>query len=141
MNAIGTQLRDRLTRWRMEFLINKWTPPRNSGGIPGLSTRFSLSMEMNTLTRDGTAEPASRDQMLRHERGQGTRNFPCFQLITSRNGNLTRLIHTLAICVTIHIYIYTINTKLGQGAPKEHENIDHNSITTSIIDHQGGWVL
>ena len=30
--------------------------------------------------------------------------FPV-QLTTSRIGNLTRLIHTLAICVTIHTYI------------------------------------
>ena len=28
-------------------------------------------MEMSRLTRDGTAEPVSRDQILRCERGQG----------------------------------------------------------------------
>ena len=28
-------------------------------------------MEMSRLTRDGTAEPVSRDQILRRERGQG----------------------------------------------------------------------
>ena len=39
-----------------------------------VSTRFSLSMEMSRLTRDGTAEPVSRDQILRRERGQG--NIP-----------------------------------------------------------------
>ena len=54
-----------------------WTPPRNSGAIPYVSTRFSLSMEMSRLTRDGTAEPVSRDQILRHARGQGNINFPC----------------------------------------------------------------
>ena len=44
-----------------------------------MSTRFSLSMvEMSRLTRDGmTAEPVSRDQILRHERGQGNVHFPC----------------------------------------------------------------
>ena len=52
-------------------------PPRNSGGIPYASTRFSLSMEMSKLTRDGTAEPVSRDQILRREREQGNINFPC----------------------------------------------------------------
>ena len=31
---------------------------------------------MNRLTRDGTAEPVSRDQILRRERGQGNTNFP-----------------------------------------------------------------
>ena len=38
---------------------------------------FILSMEMNRLMRDGTAEPVSRDQILRRERGQGNINFPC----------------------------------------------------------------
>ena len=28
------------------------------------------------LTRDGTAEPVSRDQILRHARGQGNVHFP-----------------------------------------------------------------
>ena len=37
----------------------------------------SLSMEMSRLTRDGTAEPVSQDQILRHARGQGNINFPC----------------------------------------------------------------
>ena len=32
---------------------------------------------MNRLTRDGTAEPISRDQILRHARGQGNVHFPC----------------------------------------------------------------
>ena len=47
------------------------------GRNPQVSTRFSLSMEMSRLTRDGTAEPVSRDQILRHARGQGNINFPC----------------------------------------------------------------
>ena len=32
---------------------------------------------MSRLTRDGTAEPVSRDQILRRERGQGNIRFPC----------------------------------------------------------------
>ena len=32
---------------------------------------------MNRLTRNGTAEPVSRDQILRHARGQGNVHFPC----------------------------------------------------------------
>ena len=39
-------------------------------------TRFSLNMEMSRLTRDGTAKPVSRDQILRHERAQGNIHFP-----------------------------------------------------------------
>ena len=38
---------------------------------------FSLSMKMSRLTRDGTAEPVSRDQILRHARGQRNIHFPC----------------------------------------------------------------
>ena len=33
--------------------------------------------EMSRLTRDGTAEPVSRDQILRHARGQENIIFPC----------------------------------------------------------------
>ena len=33
--------------------------------------------EMSRLTRDGTAEPVSRDQILRHAQGQGNIIFPC----------------------------------------------------------------
>ena len=32
---------------------------------------------MSRLTRDGTAEPVSRDQIIRHARGQGNVHFPC----------------------------------------------------------------
>ena len=32
---------------------------------------------MSRLTRDGTVEPVSRDQILRHARGQGNIHFPC----------------------------------------------------------------
>ena len=61
---------------------------------------------MSRLTRDGTAEPVSRDQILRHARGQGNIIFSV-QLTTSRIGNLTRLIHTLLYVMTIHTYIHT----------------------------------
>ena len=49
-----------------------------------MSTRFSLSIRMSRLTSDGTAEPLSRDQILRRERGQGNIVFFPFQLTTSR---------------------------------------------------------
>ena len=42
-----------------------------------MSTRFSLSMEMSRLTRGGTAEAVSRDQIIRRERGQININLPC----------------------------------------------------------------
>ena len=81
---------------------------------------------MSRLTRDGTAEPISRDQILRHARGhRGIFIFPV-ELTTSRIGNLTRLIHTLLYLVcdmTIHTYIHRMGTgmdlrsvaKMGTG--------------------------
>ena len=60
-----------------------------------MSTRFSQSMEMTRLTRHGTTETVSRDQIIRRERGQGKVYFPCSAATTCRMGNLTRLIHTL----------------------------------------------
>ena len=75
------------------------------GRNPVSKHQFSLSMRMSRLTRDGTAEPVSRDQILRHARGQGNIIFPV-QLTTSRVGNLTRLIHTLLYVMTTYTYIY-----------------------------------
>ena len=62
--------------------MNKCTPPRKSGGIPRVSTRLMIDdsvreWRMSRLTRDGTAEPVSRDQILRYERGQGNIHFLC----------------------------------------------------------------
>ena len=72
-----------------------------------VSTRLSLSMEMSRLTRDGTAEPVSRDQILRSERKQGNIHFPC-SADYERTGLATllgRSIYTLAICVTMHVVV------------------------------------
>ena len=40
--------------------MNKWTPPRKSGGIPGVSTRFSLIVEneQTDAERDGRPNPS-----------------------------------------------------------------------------------
>ena len=42
-----------------------------------MSIRLGLSMKMRRLTRDGTAEPVSRDNILRRERKQERFFFPC----------------------------------------------------------------
>ena len=69
---------------------------------------FSLSMEMSRLTRVGTAEPVSRDQILRHaQRDRGILIF-LVQLTTIRIGNRSRLIHTLLYVMTIRTNILTI---------------------------------
>ena len=47
------------------------------GRNPVCKHQIQLSMEMSRLTRDGTAGPVSRDQILRHARGKANIYFPC----------------------------------------------------------------
>ena len=61
---------------------------------------------MSRLTRDGTAEPVSRDQILRHARGQGNIIFPV-QLTTSRIGSLTYPVGPYSAICDDHTYIHT----------------------------------
>ena len=42
-----------------------------------MKLHLAVRIGMSRLTRDGTAEPIPRDQILRHARGQGNINFPC----------------------------------------------------------------
>ena len=74
-------------------------------------------MEMSKLTRDGTAEPVLRDQILRRERGQRNIHFPCsaadheqdWQPCPAVRAILTNIVlhtHTAVVTHTIYIYIY-----------------------------------
>ena len=56
---------------------------------------------MSKLTRGGTAEPVTRNQILRRKREEGNICFPV-QRTKTRVGNLTRLVHTLLYAMTIH---------------------------------------
>ena len=60
---------------------------------------------MSRLTRDGTAKPVLRDQIIRRERGQREMLILPAHLTTCRTGSRTRLIHILAIYVTILAHI------------------------------------
>ena len=55
---------------------------------------------MSRLTRDGTAEPVSRDHILRRERGQRNVHFTYSAETTNRIENLTQLIRTLLKVLT-----------------------------------------
>ena len=66
-----------------------------------MSTRFSQSMEMSRLTRDGTAETVSRGQIIRRERGQGKVTFPCSADNVQDGQPFTRMIHTLVGDISI----------------------------------------
>ena len=74
---------------------------------------------MSRLTRVGTTESVSRDQILRRGRGQGIVHFPCSAIIADREQdwqpcpvvmvihiNKLYIIHTAAAVVT-HICIYS----------------------------------
>ena len=70
------------------------------------NTRFSLRVwKMNRLTRDETAEPVSRDQILRRERRQGNIHFPC-SADHEQDWQPHPVVPYSAICVTIHTYIH-----------------------------------
>ena len=61
---------------------------------------------MSRLTLDGTAELISRDQILRHARGQGNINFPC-----SADHDQDWQPYPLDSCSAIcddHTYIHTV---------------------------------
>ena len=60
-------------------------PPRKSGGIPQLSTRFSL----------GLPNPSRETKFSGTNRDKEISIFPVQLTTTSRIGNLTRLIHTI----------------------------------------------
>ena len=81
-NAIGTQLRglinSALARWRMTVLMET-VAESGKGGVESrkYAPDSAWVWRMSRLTRDGTAEPYSRDQTLRRERGQGKSYFPC----------------------------------------------------------------
>ena len=71
------------------------------------------SMKMSKLTQDGTAEPVSRDQILRRERGQRIIPFPCSVADHEQDWQpcpVVRAIHTNIVlhthtAVVTHIYI------------------------------------
>ena len=75
---------------------------------------------MSRLTRDGTAEPVSRDQILRHARGQGNINFPC-SVDHEQDWQPYPVDPYSAICDD-HTYIHTYIHSIGDNPPiKRHE--------------------
>ena len=62
---------------------------------------------MSRLTRDGTAEPVSRDQILGHVRGQGGIDFPCSADHEQDWQPCPVDPYSAIYVMTIHIHIYT----------------------------------
>ena len=60
--------------------VNNWAPPRTAGGIPLISTRFSLSVENEEVDagRDGRTRFARPNiYILGRERGMEKTHFSC----------------------------------------------------------------
>ena len=87
---------------------------------------------MSKLKRDGTAEPVSRDKILRRKRGQRIIHFPCSAADHEQDWQLclvVRAIHTNIVlhtytAVVTHIYIYayyttTVNRARMYMSPKK----------------------
>ena len=67
-------------------------------------TRFTLSIEMSRLTRDGTtAESVSRDQILRREREQGNIHFPCTADHVQDWQSYS--VDPYSSCYSVHVYV------------------------------------
>ena len=77
--------------------------PAELGRNPVSKHQIQPEYGESRLTRDGTAEPVSRDQILRHARGQGNIIFPV-QLSTSRIGKPYPVDPYSALCDD-HTYI------------------------------------
>ena len=58
---------------------------------------------MSRLMRDGTAEPVSRDQSLRRDRGQGKNHFPC----SADHEQDCHPVDPYSCCMSDHTYIHT----------------------------------
>ena len=62
---------------------------------------------MSRLTRDGTAEPVSRDQILRHARGQGNIHFP--SSAHHEQDCQPHPVHPYSAICDDHTYVHTYN--------------------------------
>ena len=67
---------------------------------------------MSRLTRDGTAEPVSRDKILRRERGQGNIYFSCSIDHEQDWQPFPVDPYSCYMCVTMHTYIQHFSLKL-----------------------------
>ena len=90
------------------YYINRHTRPPNTTKTKDDTEhrryfQHPESTEMSRLTRDGTAEPVSRDQILRHEREQANIHFPCSAEQLQDWQPYPVEPYSCYICVAIHI--------------------------------------
>ena len=88
---------------------------------------------MNRLTRDGTAEPVSRDQILRHARGQGNVHFPCSA--DHEQEWQSYPVDPYSAIYDDHTYIHTYRIPSGSGKYIEFGlKIETGAEMTTIVD-------
>ena len=97
---------------------NMWTPPRNSGGIPQVSTRFSVSIENEQADKRRDSQTCLAKPNSQARTG-ADKIFPV-QLPINRIGNLTQVIYALLYVMTTHAYVYytvacILNSRLLSG--------------------------
>ena len=79
---------------------------------------------MSRLARDGTAEPVSRVQILRHARGQGDIHFPC--LADHEQDWQPYPVDPYSAICDDHTYIHT----WGEGGGRKARNASANTTKT-----------
>ena len=96
-------------------------------------------MEMSRLTRDGTAEPISRDQIIRHARGQGNIHFPC-SADHEQDWQPYPVDPYSTICddhTYIHTYIHTLNAIQGHQTKTKRKHFEYKHVFDPIYSGAG----
>ena len=93
---------------------------------------------MSRLTRDGAAEPVSRDQILRHARGQGNIIFPCSADHEQDWQPYPVDPYTLLYVMAIHTYIHLYKSITGQIGRRDRDSGTQNRwLCLSLSDDAG----
>ena len=96
---------------------------------------------MGKLTRDGTAEPVSRDQILRREREQRIFHFPCSAADHEQDWqpcpvvravHINIVLHTHTAVVT-HTYIYIICILYNNSEPCTNVHVPKQKIYWYLV--------
>ena len=92
---------------------------------------------MSRLARDGTAEPVSRDQILRHARGQRNIHFPC-SADHEQYWQPYPVDPYSAICdKNAYIHTYSLGSQLPRNCTQRHGQIQYlikvHSVYSSVL--------
>ena len=113
--------------------------PGSSRGDP----RYMLvSMEMINLTRDGTAEPDSRDQILRRERGQRIINFFCSAADHEQYWQpcpVVRAIHTSIVVLHKHTTVVVTDIYIHVHIIQQQKSTVHECVCVCVFSSHSSF--